>query len=75
VANLPLERTPGQTTFTLQRLDGEAPIADSAGNQLLLNWNSVPQPVEFDWPLNPSIDKIRSTPTTTAVSGKFWLLY
>ena len=58
VATLPRRRAPAQTTFKLVRLGGEAPIEDSAANKLLLDWDGVRQPVDFDWPLNPAIAQL-----------------
>ena len=72
VARLPRERAKGQTTYTLHRLSGEAPIEDSQGNRLLLAWDSILQPVEFKWPLNPAIAKIRTPPVRTQVSTNSW---
>ena len=75
VATLPLARTPAATTFKLERLNGMAPIEQTQLVQVMWNWNGYQHPVEFDWPLNPSVAKIRPAVVHTGVTPLRWDRY
>jgi len=59
VADLPKKRTPARTTIELDRLNGLAPVRQTEAQKLWDAWDDTPQPVDFVWPLNPMIQKIR----------------
>ncbi len=75
VATLPLARTPAQKIFKLERINGMCPVQQTAMINVLNNWSAYPQPVEFDWPLNPAIAKIRPVPVHTGVPPSQWKNY
>lgn len=60
VADLPTERTPARTVIKLDRLNGLAPIRVTQAQKLWDDWDETPQPIDFAWPLNPMIEKLRS---------------
>jgi len=59
VATLPTERPKAQTVFKLDRLNGLAPIELTEAQKLWTTWDETPQPIDFEWPLNPAIRKLR----------------
>ena len=59
VATLPTERTPAQTTIQLERLQGLAPARITEMQKLSEPEQAVPGPIDFAWPLNPTIERIR----------------
>jgi hypothetical protein len=59
VAKLPRERTPARTVIKLDRLNGLAPRQKTEAQTLVEHWNVFYHPVDFEWPLNPMVQKIR----------------
>jgi len=59
VATLPTERTAAQTVIKLDRLEGLAPTKPTEAQKLWTTWDEVAKPIDFVWPLNPTIAKLR----------------
>jgi len=59
VAELPRERAGAKSTVRLERTEGLAPVRETEGEKLIRNWDEAKQPVDFDWPPNPTIEKVR----------------
>ena len=75
VANLPLTRTPSHTIIKLERLSGMCPMQHSQYIEVQHNWDAYQQPVDFDWPLNPAIAKIRPEPVRALIPLLHWNQY
>jgi hypothetical protein len=59
IATWPVERVPAQTTIQLERLEGLAPDRITQMQKLLETGEAAPAAVDFVWPLNPMIGRIR----------------
>jgi len=59
LSRFPTQRIPARTTIHLDRVEGLAPISKTEFQTLLEHWDVFPQPVDFDWPGNPALDRMR----------------
>lgn len=60
VATLPVARTPATTEIQLERLEGLAPTRITAMQKLSATEQAASGPVDFLWPLNPTIERRQS---------------
>jgi hypothetical protein len=68
VYDLPIERTPARTIVKLDRFFGNAPDSETASEKIVNNWDAYMHPVDFEWPLNESLLKMKQQNKT-----KIWI--
>jgi hypothetical protein len=55
MAAYPRRRAPARSVIALDRLEGLAPVRETAGEKMIRDWDAYAHPVDFTWPLNPAI--------------------
>ena len=58
VAELPMERAAAKSVVTLERTEGLVPLEMTMTQRLRDNWALLEQPVDYDWPSNPSLPRM-----------------
>jgi len=59
VSRLPEQRIPARTVIRLDRQEGLAPTRKTESETLVEHWDVFPLAVDFEWPGNPLVEKIR----------------
>ena len=59
ITNMKEDRIPARTIVKLDRNQGMAPDQETAGEKIIRCWDAYLHPIDFEWPLNPEIERYR----------------